>query len=47
MFLCKECIKTEKVNVMNKAYAIMTIEAGMGSYGACESCKKVGVCADA
>lgn len=47
MFLCKECIEKEKVKVNNKGWAIMTIEAGRGSLGPCESCRKVKPCADA
>lgn len=47
MFLCRECIEQDKVKITGKAYALMMLDAGRGSYGPCESCKKVGVCADA
>lgn len=48
MFLCHDCIKNDKVKlVVNKAWSLMVIEAGRGSLGPCESCKKVRACANA
>jgi hypothetical protein len=47
MFLCHECISADKpVKILNKAYALLKIEIGRGSWGACEHCKKVGSCED-
>lgn len=47
MFLCADCIKQDKVKLVNKSYALLVIEAGRGSLGPCEFCRKVRVCADA
>lgn len=46
MFVCKECLIKDEVKVVNKEWAIMTIEAMRGSYGPCECCKKTALCAD-
>lgn len=45
MFLCKDCLEN-KYEGPALAFAILTINEGMGSFGPCENCREVKVCAD-
>lgn len=46
MFACYTCIKNDKVKVLNKSYAMLTIEIGRGSLGSCEKCRRIRACAN-